>query len=156
MAKNTLNTQIAAVIRSQNAGAKKLHAVLIACLNHAHDHGDSGPLARLINGLKNTGNRQQGMLAWVEMFTPLNRAKAENGDVKFSLPKNADKRRPWLIADADATPFWSATKEKEVTAYDAIKAIDAIVAKLGKAEDVKAYDANDYKAAFNRLASAIR
>jgi len=156
MAKNTLSTQIAAVIRSQNTGAKKLHAVLVACLNHANDHGDSGPLARLINGLKNTGNRQQGMLAWVELYTPLNRAKTENGDVKFSLPKNEDKRRPWLIDDAEANPFWTATKEKEVKAYDAIKAIDAIVAKLGKADDVKAYDANDYKAAITRLAAAIR
>jgi hypothetical protein len=119
-----------------------------------------GPyLARLINGLSGTSVRALAIKTWVETFSPYNSAVDDTGAVRFTMPKNADKRRPWMMEDAKSTPFWELTVEKEVKAIDVIKMLESIAKRVetGKEKGVEILpvDADAMKAAMLKVISAV-
>lgn len=103
---------------------KLIHGVAVQCLMHArlppkpgderdptkHGHGDVSLFADLYNGLRGTGYNRNGLLLWVNEFSPIrvNRAKSvKNGETAFSLAKekvNLDYK-PFDIEKAEKTPF---------------------------------------------------
>jgi hypothetical protein len=133
--------------------------LLVDCLDHARTTGDWTLLARLINGLSGTSVRAMAIKTWVETFSPYNSAVDDTGAVRFTMPKNADKRRPWMMEDAKSTPFWELTKEKEVKAIDVIKMLESIAKRVetGKEKGVEILpvDAEAMKAAMLKVISAV-
>jgi hypothetical protein len=116
-------------------------------------------VARLVNGLTGTSVRALAIKTWVETFSPYNSATDDTGAVRFTMPKNADKRRPWMMEDAKSTPFWELTIEKEVKAIDVIKMLESIAKRVetGKEKGVEILpvDADAMKAAMLKVISAV-
>ena len=159
MNNQTLNTRVTAAIKTAKNNSTKQHKLLVECLDHARTTGDWTLLARLVNGLTGTSVRALAIKTWVETFSPYNSAVDESGAVRFTMPKNADKRRPWMIDDAAANPFWELTVEKEVKAIDVIKMLESIAKRVetGKEKGVEILpvDADAMKAAMLKVISAV-
>ena len=113
MTTQTLKTRVNSAIKTAKNNSKNQHDLLVDCLDHARTSGDWTLLARLVNGLTATSVRAMAIKTWVETFSPYNSATDDTGAVRFTMPKNADKRRPWMMEDAKDTPFWELTVEKE-------------------------------------------
>ena len=159
MNNQTLNTRVTAAIKTAKNNSTKQHELLVECLDHARTTGDWTLLARLVNGLTGTSVRALAIKTWVETFSPYNSAVDESGAVRFTMPKNADCRRPWMIDDAAANPFWKLTVEKEVKAIDVIKMLESIAKRVetGKEKGVEILpvDADAMKAAMLKVISAV-
>ena len=159
MTTQTLKTRVDAAIKTAKNNSAKQHQLLVDCLDHARTTGDWTLLARLINGLTGTSVRTMAIKTWVETFSPYNSAVDDAGAVRFTMPKNADKRRPWMMEDAKSTPFWELTKEKEVKAIDVIKMLESIAKRVetGKEKGVEILpvDAEAMKAAMLKVISAV-
>lgn len=156
---NQLKTRVNAAIKTATNNSAKMHELLVDCLDHARTTGDWTLLARLVNGLASTSVRAGAIKTWVETFSPYNSAIDDTGVVRFTMPKNADKRRPWMIDDAKATPFWKLTKEVEVKAIDVIKMLESIAKRVenGKEKGVEfvPVDAEALKAAILKVIAAV-
>jgi hypothetical protein len=139
----SLKTRVTNTIRNTNNASKNLHVLLGDLLEHARDHGDHTELARLLNGLRTTATRVESILFWVEAFSPLNRGTTKDGKIKFSMPKNPDKRRQYMLDDAKKIAPWELTKEPVQKPFDLIKTVDAALKKYGKADEVKSVDPQD-------------
>ena len=159
MTKNTLKTRVNAAIKTAKNNSAKQHELLVDCLDHARTTGDWTLLARLINGLSRTSVRAMAIKTWVETFSPYNSAKDDTGAVRFTMPKNVDNRRPWMMEDAKSTPFWELTTETEAKPIDVIKMLESIAKRVesGKAKgaEILPVDADAMKAALSKVISAI-
>mgnify|MGYP003637293122 FL=1 len=159
MTKQTLNTRVNSAIKTAKNNSAKQHELLVDCLDHARTSGDWTLLARLVNGLTATSVRAMAIKTWVETFSPYNSAVDDTGAVRFTMPKNADKRRPWMIDDAKATPFWELTVEKEAKAIDVIKMLESIAKRVetgrAKGAEILPVDAEAMKAAMLKVVSAV-
>ena len=159
MTTQTLKTRVNAAIKTAKNNSEKQHELLVDCLDHARMSGDWTLLARLINGLSGTSVRALAIKTWVETFSPYNSAVDDTGAVQFTMPKNADKRRPWMIDDAAANPFWKLTKEVEVKAIDVIKMLESIAKRVEagkeKGTEIVPVDAEALKAAMLKVIAAV-
>ena len=159
MTKQTLKTRVNSAIKTAKNNSTKQHELLVDCLDHARTSGDWTLLARLINGLTATSVRALAIKTWVETFSPYNSAVDDTGAVRFTMPKNADKRRPWMMEDAKATPFWKLTKEKEVKAIDVIKDLLNLAKRVenGKAKGAKILPVTpeELKAAIDKVYATV-
>lgn len=100
----------------------KSQMVVLSAMHHAEQYGDNTKLTRLVNAMPNS-TRKQGMIAYIEAFTPQN---WKEKDQAFKKGK-----RQYLIQDAMAIAWYEFTKEKPVKALDLDKLLD--FAKLQKA-----------------------
>lgn len=159
MTKQTLKTRVNSAIKTAKNNSAKQHELLVDCLDHARTSGDWTLLARLINGLTGTSVRAMAIKTWVETYSPYNSATDDTGAIRFTIPKNADKRRPWMIDDAKATPFWELTVEKEAKAIDVIKMLESIAKRVetGKEKGVEILpvDAEALKAAIDKVTATV-
>ena len=155
---NQLNTRVNAAIKTATNNSTKQHELLVDCLDHARTTGDWTLLARLVNGLAATSVRAGAIKTWIETFSPYNSAVDDTGAVRFTMPKN-DKRRPWMIDDAAANPFWELTVEKEVKAIDVIKLLESIAKRVEtgkeKGTEIVPVDAEALKAAMLKVIAAV-
>jgi hypothetical protein len=116
---------------------KDIHETGVAIMQHAMAHGDYSAANRLVDALPKSG-RTKAFIKWFSDHTPYNWNEQEK---TFKLPKNKDKRRQFMIAEAEAVPFWEYTVEKEPEALD----IDKIIASLFKRVEKAKNDGREVK-----------
>tara|TARA_R100001443_G_scaffold53233_1_gene64908 strand:+ start:1090 stop:1614 length:525 start_codon:yes stop_codon:yes gene_type:complete len=117
-----IDNGINAIRRMGKTFNAKSQVVAVSAMHHAEQYGDNTKLTRLVNAMPNS-TRKQGMIAYIEAFTPQN---WKEKDQAFKKGK-----RQYLIQDAMAIAWYEFTKEKPVKALDLDKLLD--FAKLQKA-----------------------
>lgn len=143
----------------------RVHANAIQCMIHAEIHGDTSLMRRLLVDTitEVTGYRRQGLINWMKKFSPMELKGKDNLDLSgvvtddfmkslakqfpdLKLPdlKEGDKR-PWLIEQANKTPFWTDKDNAERVAKPVYR--DAI---LGKFD----LGIREFEAAFNNTTTA--
>tara|TARA_R110000823_G_scaffold194054_1_gene325473 strand:+ start:178 stop:636 length:459 start_codon:yes stop_codon:yes gene_type:complete len=95
-----------------------------AIMEHAAEHGDYSAANRLVDALPKSA-RTKAFITWFSDHTPYNWTEKEKC---FKLPKDAIKRRQFMIDEAKAVPFWEYTVETEPKSLD----IDKVIASLFK------------------------
>lgn len=90
-----------------------IHANAVQCLLHAGKHGDTSLMRRLLVDIVDakSGYRRQGLIAWMREFSPMEL----NGSVITLSGMIDGERRPFRVAEANATPFTSLSKADELT-----------------------------------------
>jgi len=155
----SLKTRVNSAIKTAKNNSKNQHELLVDCLDHARTSGDWTLLARLVNGLTATSVRAMAIKTWVETFSPYNSAKDDTGAIRFTMPKNVDNRRPWMMEDAKSTPFWELTTETEAKPIDVIKMLESIAKRVesgkSKGTEILPVDAEAMKAAMLKVISAV-
>lgn len=89
-----------------------VHNNAVQCLMHADKHGDTSLMRRLVIEVvsKDTGYRQQGLIAWMRAFSPMELV----GDViNLSGVDDKGNKRLFKIAEANETPFRDAPAFRE-------------------------------------------
>ncbi|CAN5950614.1 unnamed protein product [Sphagnum jensenii] len=129
---------------------KRIHANAVQCLLHASVHGDTSLMTRLLVDIVDakTGYRRQGLINWVRKFSPMELKGSvinlsglmTEGGIK-SLVKQfpeidrsllvAGARRPFLVNEANATPFWTDSDNAEMVAKPVYR--DNLMAKFDSA-----------------------
>jgi hypothetical protein len=84
--------------------------------------------------------RKQALIVWISDHSLLNWNDKEK---RFTMPKNKDKRRAYLIAEMEAVCWTEYTKEPEVKPLDIQKRIEAIVKAFDKAKEDGRETVND-------------
>lgn len=126
----------------------RVHANAIQCMIHAEIHGDTSLMRRLLVDTISevTGYRRQGLIGWMKKFSPMELKGRDNLDLSgvvtddfmaslrkqfpdLTLPalKEGDKR-PWLIEQANKTPFWTDDTLRERIAKPVYR--DALLSKF--------------------------
>jgi|15BtaG_2_1085339.scaffolds.fasta_scaffold20435_3 hypothetical protein len=100
-------------------------------VKHAEEHGDITLASLLVNKVAGSV-RKQALIVWISDHSPLNWNDKEK---RFTMPKNKDKRRAYLIAEMEAVCWTEYTKEPEVKPLDIQKRIEAIVKAFDKAKE---------------------
>ena len=110
-----------------------------AIMEHAAEHGDYSAANRLVDALPKSA-RTKAFITWFADHTPYNWTDKEKC---FKLPKDASKRRQFMIDEAKAVPFWEYTVEVTPVAIDVDKLcqfdniLDQANKRLEKAEETK-------------------
>lgn len=82
-----------------------IHNNVIQCYLHAEKHGDTSLMRRLLVDIidAKTGYRRQGVIAHMRKFTPM---ELSGDTIKLTgLMSDGETKRPWLIEEANKTPF---------------------------------------------------
>lgn len=108
-------------------------------VKHAEKHGDITLASLLVNSIAGSV-RKQALIVWISDHSPLNWNDKEK---RFTMPKNKDKRRAYLIAEMEAVCWTEYTKEPEVKPLDIQKRIEAIVKAFDKAKEDGRETVND-------------
>jgi hypothetical protein len=111
--KSELDKAIDAAISATTSATAKVHAAGVMCLNHAKEHGDFMPLARLAFGIPSF--MQGRFMFWCRAFSPVTFTKESriaslnrNDDAKpFDIEK-AKAVNPFNLERAKARPEYSA------------------------------------------------
>lgn len=90
-------------------------------------HGDVSLLLPLLAAMPKSG-RPKALLAWFQTFSPI----TVNGDGNKAGITKGEKAKPWMVADAEATPFWQLNPEKDVQVFDFDKAMTALLNRYQK------------------------
>ena len=101
-----------------------------AIMEHAAEHGDYSAANRLVDALPKSA-RTKAFIKWFSDHTPYNWTEKEKC---FKLPKDASKRRQFMIDEAKSVPFWEYTVENEPKALDIDKSIAALFKSFEKAK----------------------
>lgn len=133
---------------------KRVHANAVQCLMHAAEYGDTSLLRRLLIDTIDevSGYRRQGLLNWVFKFSPCRLTKDTvnlSGDLTLQMKDALIKqfedtdtpideavmivgdRAPFLIEQADATPFWTDADNAERVAKPVFR--DDVLAQVDRA-----------------------
>ena len=100
-------------------------------VKHAEKHGDNTLASLLVNSVAGSV-RKQALIVWVSDHSPLNWNDTEK---RFTMPKNQDKRRAYLIEEMTAVCWTEYTNEPEVKPLDIQKRIEAIIKAFDKAKE---------------------
>jgi hypothetical protein len=100
-------------------------------VKHAEKHGDTTLASLLVNKIAGSV-RKQALIVWVSDHSPLNWNDTEK---RFTMPKNQDKRRAYLIEEMTAVCWTEYTNEPEVKPLDIQKRIEAIIKAFDKAKE---------------------
>lgn len=112
-----------ATIRKSGAKLDALiHSTALIIMQRGNDHGDVSLLLPLIEAMPKSG-RPKALLAWFQTFSPI----TVNGDGNKAGITKGEKAKPWMLADAEATPFWTLNPEKDVAVFDFDKALTAVL-----------------------------
>lgn len=135
----TINAKIKSIkTRGKNID-KDIHETGVAIMQHAEKHHDYSAASRLVAALPKSG-RTKAFIKWFSDHTPYNWNEKEK---TFRLPKNKDKRRAFLIEEANAVPFWEYTVEVKPGVVDVDKCLqfqtilDQTSKRMEKAEETK-------------------
>lgn len=101
-------------IKSDQDGIRKnllnldasIHANAVQCLIHAEVHGDTSLMRRLLVDVidAKTGYRRQGLINWMRKFSPM---ELKGDTINLSGTDGKGNKRPFLVEDANKTPFWT-------------------------------------------------
>lgn len=129
MSAKELNTAVERAIYDAKNQRKVLHRIGVACLLHAHMHGDTRPVTRFATGLKEAGRhiRANALFKWVETYSPLH---WDNKEKRFRKVNGKE----WDVDAAIRDPFYSDNRKgtQEGTEYDPEKDQKNVVAFLKK------------------------
>lgn len=109
----------------KQSGAKLdtlIHTTAMIIMQRSHDHDDCSLLLPLLNAMPKSG-RPKALLAWFQTFSPV----TVNGDGNKAGIIKGPKAKPWMLADAQATPFWALNPEKDVQVFDFDKAMASLI-----------------------------
>jgi len=127
----TINSKIKSIkTRGKNLD-KDIHETGVAIMRHAAKHHDYSAANRLVDAMPKSG-RTKAFIKWFSDHTPYNWNEKEK---TFKLPKNKDKRRQFMIDEAEKVPFWEYTVEKEPGEVDVDKMLAALFKRVEKAEN---------------------
>lgn len=92
----------------------QVHANAVQCLMHAAKHGDTSLMTRLLVDTlgDKSGYRRQGLIVWMRRFSPMELA---GKTINLSGIVNGE-RKPFLLEEANETPFWNLATARETTA----------------------------------------
>ena len=128
----------------------EVHLLSVQALYHCSIHGDTSLMTRLLTIIidAKSGYRRQGLINWVRKFSPME-LKGQTIDLSgtldaagaLSLKKQfpdmdhsvlvVGARRPFLVDQAEATPFWSDADNAERVAKPVFK--DTLMSKIDSA-----------------------
>ena len=129
----SLDQRIDSVIKRSNTLGPDIHAVAVACLIHARDHGDARKLDRLVKGLHGA-NGPMALMAWAKEFSPV----TWNGDDEVKIiPSTSKLFKPFDIDSANDQPYWLKidVKKSELTMEKLMKLVAGMAGKVAKAEE---------------------
>jgi hypothetical protein len=112
---------------------KRIHENAVQCLIHAEIHGDTSLMRRLLVDSigELTGYRRQGLINWMRKFSPMELTKdninlsgvIDEASIKALVKKFPDDlneamftvggKRPFLVKQANETPFWTDSDNAE-------------------------------------------
>lgn len=94
-----------------------IHGNAVQCLIHAEKHGDTSLMRRLLVEIvgRDSGYRRQGLIAWMRTYSPME-LKGDTINLSGKDPETGEKR-PFKIEAANANPFRSDTRFKEVVPF---------------------------------------
>tara|TARA_R100001143_G_scaffold61031_1_gene61083 strand:+ start:1600 stop:2055 length:456 start_codon:yes stop_codon:yes gene_type:complete len=127
-----IKSAIVGIKRSSSNLVGAIQRVSVGVATHAEKHGDITLATKLVNACAGSV-RKQALIAYLSDHTPMNWNKTDNC---FTLPKNKDKRRSYLIDEMVKVLWTEYTTEPEVKPLDIQKRIDALVKSFDKAKDV--------------------
>lgn len=92
-----------------------IHANAVQCMLHAHKHGDTSLMRRLLIDIVDakSGYRRQGLIAWMRRFSPMELS----GDVIKLTGTINDEPIPWDVETANMTPFTDIPEFAEVVQW---------------------------------------
>lgn len=84
---------------------QSIHDNAVQCLLHAEKHGDTSLMRRLLVDILDvkTGYRRQGLINWMRKHSPM---ELSGKDINLKGVDQLGNKRPFLIAEANLTPFW--------------------------------------------------
>ena len=133
-----LDSAIRKVASVARAVEKELHKVAVSCLYHAEQTGDFTKLSKLINSLrngrtvKNGSLRLQGLMLWVETYSP---ARWDNKGEQYKKNK-ADDAVPFDVKAAAEVPYWDLSQENVPDAVTLGDVYALLIAAAKKAESM--------------------
>lgn len=127
----TINAKIKSIATRGKSLDKDIHETGVAIMQHAEKHHDYSAANRLVAALPKSG-RTKAFIKWFSDHTPYN---WNDTDKVFKLPKNKDKRRAFLIEEANAVPFWEYTVEKEPGEIDVDKMLASLFKRVETAKE---------------------
>jgi len=85
---------------------RQIHDNAVQCLIHAEKHGDTSLMVRLLVDSigDNSGYRQKGLINWMRKHSPM---ELKGTTINLSGIDKNGVRRPFLIEEANANPFWT-------------------------------------------------
>lgn len=110
-----------------------IHANAVQCLLHAEKHGDTSLMRRLLIDIVDakSGYRRQGLIAWMRAYSPME-LKGDTINLSGMIPGSDGVRRPFLIEEANRTPFSASDKFREVVLFKPIFK-DGLTSKIERA-----------------------
>lgn len=151
----SLKVRVTNAINAARNGSKAQHELLVDLLTHAFEHGDYTEMVRLVAGIADTGYRVKALQTWVSAHSPINFGADENGQITASIPKKADKRRPWLLAEAAEVPYWKFTVEAAPKPVDMVRLILALAKKAQGDAELVEHTPDEIAAAIAELTAAV-
>ena len=110
-----INRNIASIKRSTHNMQDKIQATIIACIEHAIEHGDWTQFNRLIDAM-GIGVRRSDCVTYIQYVTPLN---WNNKKQSFNKPRKGG--RSYMLAEANQVTWYEFTKDKKVKPVDCDK-----------------------------------
>lgn len=89
-----------------------VHETAVSCLSHIAQHGDTRLATKLMNAMPK-GARREGLAVWFQKFSSKKLNFRLDPETHLYVAKlHADRAvSDFKVEDADATPFWEASKE---------------------------------------------
>lgn len=144
-----LKKEIDSIKKAGSSLDARIHHASVAVLVHFAEHKDTGLINRLYDALPR-GARRSAWVSWILSYAAViaNADKATKDEKPFLYSKDKD-----TIPEAgEADPWYNHKPEKAPDeVFDLQKAVKAIIAKAGKAKELKNGNANALKA----LAAAV-
>lgn len=134
-ATSALNAEIDSICKALADSTLKLHVIAVKALRHFSQHGDTGPLVRLQNGLPKS-IRKLALAQWAAKYSPIVWGKKDakdncDGATKAKPGSKGDK--PFDIDGADANPFYDVPEaEKPKGLVDLVKLLTQQITASGK------------------------
>lgn len=125
-----VNARIDAFQKSGKELDTEVHILAVSCLFHAEKHGDNTLATRLVHAMPGAG-RTKALIYWFTVFGALKWSKDDKGVEKFLK----DDKRTYRLEEAENTPFYSYTKEKNPKPFSLEDIIKSVQGKLKKAAE---------------------
>lgn len=99
----------------------QIHSNAVQCLLHAEKHGDTSLMRRLLVDIieEQSGYRRRGLINWMRKYSPM---ELKGDTINLSGVDAGGIKRPFLVADANASPFWTDKDNAEKVAVPVFQA----------------------------------
>jgi hypothetical protein len=113
LAKDAIKKDQDAIKHSLTKLDKSIHDNAVQCMMHAEKHGDTSLMRRLLVEVVDakSGYRRQGLINWMRKHSPMELSK---DTINLTGTDAQGNRRPFKVEEANATPFWNDTDNREM------------------------------------------